>query len=144
MPVAVWTYPAGAGTIMMPLTPNNKYMAIIMFSGGSNVPTDQWRVPDFNAIETPTSASCVQITHDVSGKYRDAEPSPEPRVLTSLILLLGQTIAALNGYCWLLKRYLGHRPVVCRRSDSDSTHLRSQSGNRKTMVERWFFSQYHS
>jgi hypothetical protein len=41
MPVAVWTYPAGAGTIMMPLTPNNKYMAIIMFSGGSNVPTDQ-------------------------------------------------------------------------------------------------------
>ncbi|EDR02674.1 uncharacterized protein LACBIDRAFT_308210 [Laccaria bicolor S238N-H82] len=97
MPAAVRTYPASAGTTMMPLTPSNNYTATIMFCGGSNVPTDQWRAPGFNAMETPTSASCVQITPDVSGKYRDVEPFPEPRVLTSLILLPDQTVLALNG-----------------------------------------------
>ena len=48
-------------------------------------------------METPTSASCVQITPDVAGKYRDVEPLPEARVLTSLIHLPDQTILALNG-----------------------------------------------
>lgn len=41
MPNAVRTYPASAGTVMMPLTPSNNWTATIMFCGGSNVATDQ-------------------------------------------------------------------------------------------------------
>lgn len=38
---AVRTYPASAGTIMMPLTPANNWTATIMFCGGSNVQPKQ-------------------------------------------------------------------------------------------------------
>jgi len=41
IPDAVRTYPASAGTIMMPLTPANNWTATIMFCGGSNISTDQ-------------------------------------------------------------------------------------------------------
>jgi hypothetical protein len=42
IPDAVRTYPASAGTIMMPLTPANNWTATIMFCGGSNVQPDQY------------------------------------------------------------------------------------------------------
>jgi hypothetical protein len=45
MPDAVRTYPASAGTIMLPLTPRNNYTAIILFCGGSNVKPDQLGCP---------------------------------------------------------------------------------------------------
>jgi hypothetical protein len=41
IPDAVRTYPASAGTIMMPLTPANNWTATIMFCGGSNVQPKQ-------------------------------------------------------------------------------------------------------
>ena len=40
MPAAVQTYPASSGAIIMPLLPNNNYTVTILFSSGSNVPTD--------------------------------------------------------------------------------------------------------
>lgn len=42
IPDAVRVYPASAGSIMLPLTPENNWVATIMFCGGSNVATDQW------------------------------------------------------------------------------------------------------
>ncbi len=36
MPDAVRTYPASAGTIMLPLTPANKWTATVLFCGGTN------------------------------------------------------------------------------------------------------------
>lgn len=41
MPDAIRTYPASAGTAMLPLTPANNWTATIMFCGGSNVSTDE-------------------------------------------------------------------------------------------------------
>lgn len=41
IPDAVRTYPASAGTIMMPLTPANNWTATIMFCGGSDVQPTQ-------------------------------------------------------------------------------------------------------
>jgi hypothetical protein len=41
MPDAVRTYPASAGTAMMPLTPANNWTATIMFCGGSNIAADK-------------------------------------------------------------------------------------------------------
>ena len=37
---AVRTYPASAGTAMLPLTPANNYTATILFCGGSNIQPD--------------------------------------------------------------------------------------------------------
>lgn len=39
IPDAVRTYPASAGSIMMPLTPGNNWTATVMFCGGSNIAT---------------------------------------------------------------------------------------------------------
>lgn len=41
MPHAVRTYPASAGTAMLPLTPANNWTATILFCGGSNIKSDQ-------------------------------------------------------------------------------------------------------
>jgi hypothetical protein len=40
MPDAVRVYPASAGTIMLPLTPDNGYTATVLFCGGSSVATE--------------------------------------------------------------------------------------------------------
>lgn len=37
VPNAVRTYPASAGTAMLPLTPANNYTATILFCGGANI-----------------------------------------------------------------------------------------------------------
>lgn len=42
MPHAVRVYPASAGTVMLPLTPDNNYTATILFCGGSDVQTNQY------------------------------------------------------------------------------------------------------
>lgn len=41
IPDAVRTYPASAGTIMLPLTPANNWTATILFCGGSNLQPEQ-------------------------------------------------------------------------------------------------------
>ena len=38
---AVRTYPASAGTAMLPMTPANNWTATILFCGGTNLQSDQ-------------------------------------------------------------------------------------------------------
>jgi hypothetical protein len=39
---AVRTYPASAGTVMLPLTPANNWTATVLFCGGTNLKSDQY------------------------------------------------------------------------------------------------------
>ena len=41
IPSAVRTYPASAGTAMLPLTPGNNWTATIMFCGGTDLASDR-------------------------------------------------------------------------------------------------------
>ena len=42
IPDAVRTYPASAGSIMLPLTPDNNWTATVVFCGGSNIATNKY------------------------------------------------------------------------------------------------------
>ncbi len=42
IPDAVRTYPASAGTIMLPLTPANNWSATVLFCGGTNLQPNQY------------------------------------------------------------------------------------------------------
>ncbi|KAJ3512328.1 hypothetical protein NLJ89_g3581 [Agrocybe chaxingu] len=97
MPDAVRTYPASAGTVMLPLTPANNWTATIMFCGGANVPAEQWSAPDFVVTQHEASASCVKLTPDVSKSYVQDDPLPERRTMTNLILLPDGKVLCLNG-----------------------------------------------
>ena len=94
---AVRTYPASAGTVMLPMTPANNWTATILFCGGSNVTTPQWSDPTFIAIQQKAATSCVRITPDVSSSYERDDPLPDGRTMASLILLPDGTIFCTNG-----------------------------------------------
>ncbi|KAK7692517.1 hypothetical protein QCA50_004145 [Cerrena zonata] len=93
---AVRTYPASAGTTMMPLTPANNWTATILFCGGSDLQDSQWK-PNWNIPEHPASTSCVSITPDVSTDYVEEEDLPEARSMGNLIMLPNGKILMLNG-----------------------------------------------
>jgi len=95
IPDAVRTYPASAGTAMLPLTPNNNWTATIMFCGGTNLQSDQWTVVQI--VGVPAETSCVQITPDVSGSYTEVDPLPQGRSMASFILLPNGLIFCVNG-----------------------------------------------
>ncbi|KAF5385893.1 hypothetical protein D9615_002586 [Tricholomella constricta] len=97
IPDAVRTYPASAGTIMMPLTPANNWTATIMFCGGSDVQPRQWLNPNWIIPTYPASASCVKLTPDVSKSYVQDDPLPEGRSMANLIFLPDGKILCLNG-----------------------------------------------
>ncbi|KAF8159168.1 copper radical oxidase [Crassisporium funariophilum] len=97
MPDAVRTYPASAGTVMMPLSPANNWTATIMFCGGSNIAVDQWTSPDFIISSQPASTSCVTIQPDVSKSYLKTDPLPERRSMANFILLPDGKLLCLNG-----------------------------------------------
>ncbi|OAX37361.1 glyoxal oxidase [Rhizopogon vinicolor AM-OR11-026] len=96
MPDAVRVYPASGGNAMLPLTPDNKYTATIMFCGGSNISyamwTQNWDIPHW-----PASTSCVQITPDQSPNYIKLDSLPESRTMGNLILLPDGRVLCLNG-----------------------------------------------
>ncbi|KAL0956614.1 hypothetical protein HGRIS_002750 [Hohenbuehelia grisea] len=96
IPDAVRTYPASAGTIMLPLTPANNWTATVLFCGGSNLQPNQWdksiNIPTFKA-----STSCVSITPDVNKKYVQDDPLPEGRSMANLVILPTGKILCLNG-----------------------------------------------
>jgi len=122
IPDAVRVYPASAGTVMLPLTPDNDYTATVLFCGGSNVQTDQWTAPDFHPPTFPASASCVKLTPDVSKSYVPDDPLPESRVMVNLISLPDGKVLALNGCqlgtagygntTWAVGHSYGDRPVM--------------------------------
>ncbi|KIJ68126.1 copper radical oxidase [Hydnomerulius pinastri MD-312] len=96
MPDAVRVYPASGGSAMLPLTPQNNWTATIMFCGGSNIQTGQW-TQNWDIPHWPSSASCVQITPDVSPKYTELDPLPEGRTMGNLISLPDGRVLCLNG-----------------------------------------------
>jgi hypothetical protein len=97
MPDAVRTYPASAGTVVLPMTSANNWTATVMFCGGSNVTTQQWSDPSFVAVQQRASASCVKITPDVSPNYGHDDPLPDGRTMGNLILLPDGTVFCTNG-----------------------------------------------
>jgi hypothetical protein len=97
MPDAVRTYPASAGTAMLPLTPGNNWTATILFCGGTQPDFANWQDPNWIIPPTPTSTSCVTISPDVSGSYSHVDPLPEGRSMGSLIILPTGKLLYLNG-----------------------------------------------
>ncbi|KAG6866368.1 hypothetical protein C0991_005289 [Blastosporella zonata] len=97
IPDAVRTYPASAGTVMLPLTPANNWTATVLFCGGSDVKSSQWMNPTWIIPKYKASTSCVSITPDVSKSYVQDDPLPEPRSMGNLIALPNGKILCLNG-----------------------------------------------
>lgn len=97
VPDAVRTYPAGAGSVMLPMTPLNNWTATIMSCGGLNVPPEAWGAPDFNPMQLSASVSCVKLMPDSSGNYFHDEDLPEGRIMMNMINLPDGKILALNG-----------------------------------------------
>ncbi|KAI5120664.1 hypothetical protein M0805_008001 [Coniferiporia weirii] len=96
VPDAVRTYPASAGTVMLPLTPANNWTATITFCGGTNLQPDQWET-NWNIAEFAASSSCVKLTPDQSSSYVQEDPLPEGRSMVSMVLLPDGKILGLNG-----------------------------------------------
>jgi len=96
MPYAVRTYPASAGTVMLPLTPANNWTATILFCGGLFLQPTEW-VTTTNIAVLNDSASCVKLTPDVSPSYVEDDPLPEGRSMGNLILLPDGRVFCLNG-----------------------------------------------
>ncbi|KAJ3486444.1 hypothetical protein NLI96_g4231 [Meripilus lineatus] len=96
MPHAVRTYPASAGTAMLPLTPANNWTATILFCGGSNIASDRWKT-DWNIAQYTASTSCVSITPDVSGNYKEEDDILEPRAMGNFINLPNGQLLYVNG-----------------------------------------------
>ncbi|OBZ70682.1 Galactose oxidase [Grifola frondosa] len=61
---AVRTYPASAGTAMLPLTPANNWTATVLFCGGANIQANQWGT-DWDIAQYNASNSCVTIMPDI-------------------------------------------------------------------------------
>lgn len=97
IPDAVRTYPASAGTAMLPLTPANNWTATILFCGGSNIQPSRWTSPSFIIPTYAASASCVTLTPDVSGSYSEDDPLPQARTMVSLVYLPNGKLFAVNG-----------------------------------------------
>jgi hypothetical protein len=91
---AVRTYPASAGTVMLPLTPANKYTATILFCGGQDI--TNW-TPSAYLVNHPASTSCVSITPDVSTTWKHETSLPEGRTMGNMILLPNGKIFLVNG-----------------------------------------------
>ncbi|EKM54635.1 uncharacterized protein PHACADRAFT_123913 [Phanerochaete carnosa HHB-10118-sp] len=96
MPHAVRTYPASAGTAMLPLTPANNWTATIVFCSGMDVAPNAWD-PNADWPTMSTSKSCVRITPDVSQNYEEDDDVPGPRSMGNMIILPTGKIMYLNG-----------------------------------------------
>ncbi|QRV94398.1 glyoxal oxidase [Ceratobasidium sp. AG-Ba] len=97
IPYAVRTYPASAGTAMLPLTPANNWTATMVFCGGSDLTPKQWT--DGSAkIDYPADSTCVRITPDVNTTWVDDDSLPDSgRVMGNMILLPDGKVFLVNG-----------------------------------------------
>ncbi|CAE6489177.1 unnamed protein product [Rhizoctonia solani] len=97
IPHAVRTYPASAGTAMLPLTPANNWTATMLFCGGSDLQPKQW-TDGSSKVNVPASSSCVKITPDVDATWEDDDELPDSgRVMGNMILLPDGKIFLVNG-----------------------------------------------
>jgi hypothetical protein len=94
IPAAVRTYPASAGTVMLPMTPGNGHTATVLFCGGN----DRYDWTTVVSLATsPASDSCVRISPDVSSDWETDEPLREGRTMGNMILLPTGKILMVNG-----------------------------------------------
>ncbi|KAF8745815.1 hypothetical protein RHS02_01110, partial [Rhizoctonia solani] len=96
IPHAVRTYPASAGTAMLPLTPANNWTATMIFCGGSDLQPNQW-TDGSSKVNVPASSSCVTITPDVDAVWKDDDDLPAGRVMGNMILLPNGKVFFVNG-----------------------------------------------
>ncbi|CEL60581.1 Galactose oxidase OS=Gibberella zeae (strain PH-1 / ATCC MYA-4620 / FGSC 9075 / NRRL 31084) GN=GAOA PE=3 SV=1 [Rhizoctonia solani AG-1 IB] len=96
IPHAVRTYPASAGTAMLPLTPANNWTATMLFCGGSDLQPRQW-TDGSSKVNVPASSSCVNITPDVDAIWKDDDDLPAGRVMANMILLPDGKVFLVNG-----------------------------------------------
>lgn len=96
IPHAVRTYPASAGNMMLPLTPDNNYQATILFCGGSDLEPDQW-TQDWDIASYPADATCVNITPDVSQTWNDDDSIGQGRTMGNMIGLPDLKVLLING-----------------------------------------------
>ncbi|GAA5888669.1 hypothetical protein JCM16303_000887 [Sporobolomyces ruberrimus] len=90
-------YPAGAGSIMLPMLPPD-YSQTIVFAGGLNPEREDWNQNEWDIIDTPASSSVVGITPlDDESAWIDYDDLPEGRTMGNLIQLPDQRILLLNG-----------------------------------------------
>ncbi|GAA5830418.1 hypothetical protein JCM3766R1_002709 [Sporobolomyces carnicolor] len=90
-------YPAGAGSIMLPMVPP-EYSQTLVFAGGVAPEREDWNQNEWDIIDTPASASVVAITPlDVDPTWQDLDDLPEGRTMGNLIQLPDQRVLLLNG-----------------------------------------------
>ncbi|GAA5839666.1 hypothetical protein JCM9279_005134 [Rhodotorula babjevae] len=91
-------YPAGAGTVMLPMLPRDDYAQTITFAGGMTPERDDWNQNEWNIAETPASTSLVAITPLADAPtYADLDDLPEPRSMGNLVILPDKRVLMLNG-----------------------------------------------
>jgi hypothetical protein len=96
IPHAVRTYPASAGNLMLPLTPENNYTATLIFCGGSDLEPDQW-TQDWAIAAYPADSTCVTIQPDSSQTWVDDDPIFQGRSMGNMIGLPDLKVLLLNG-----------------------------------------------
>ncbi|KAE9407809.1 hypothetical protein BT96DRAFT_914461 [Gymnopus androsaceus JB14] len=91
------TSPFSAGSVLLPLTPENNYTPEVMICGGSTISDTQ--DPTTFSAETPASAQCSRIvlTADGIAAGWSVETMPVPRIMTDLILLPDGRVMIVNG-----------------------------------------------
>ncbi|KAE9407813.1 hypothetical protein BT96DRAFT_1037614 [Gymnopus androsaceus JB14] len=91
------TSPFSAGSVLLPLTPENNYTPEVLICGGSTISDTQ--DPDTISAETPASAQCSRIvlTADGIAAGWSVETMPVPRIMTDLILLPDGRVMIVNG-----------------------------------------------
>ncbi|KAE9399120.1 hypothetical protein BT96DRAFT_920339 [Gymnopus androsaceus JB14] len=91
------TSPFSAGSVLLPLTPENNYTPEVMICGGSTI-SDTQNVSTISA-ETPASAQCSRMVLTAEGIAAgwSVETMPVPRIMTDLILLPDGRIMIVNG-----------------------------------------------
>ncbi|GAA5833635.1 hypothetical protein JCM11251_003189 [Rhodosporidiobolus azoricus] len=91
-------YPAGAGSAMLTLVPDNNYQETLIFAGGVYPERDDWNAYYWHPIETEASNSLVAISPLAENPtWVDLDPLPEPRTMGNLIILPDKRIFVVNG-----------------------------------------------
>ncbi|GAA6020705.1 hypothetical protein JCM11491_000522 [Sporobolomyces phaffii] len=89
-------YPAGAGSIMLPMLPP-EFSQTIVFAGGVTPEREDWNQNEWDLIDTPASSSVVGITPLDDAAGIDYDDLPEGRTMGNLIQLPDRRILLLNG-----------------------------------------------
>ena len=97
-------YPASGATVMLPLTPANKWTPTILFCGGSTIRDQDWgdySGPNIATWRVPASKDCQRLTPEpIDGSlphYEQDDDMLEPRTLGQFVLLPTGQLLLLNG-----------------------------------------------